>query len=188
MASAFLSLLNISITASWLVLAVLVLRLVLRKAPKWVFCLLWSMVAIRLVCPVSIESIFSLIPSTQTIDTTRYLAKPYIDTGISVVDTPINEYIGGTYFEGVTVPVDHFANLMDILGSIWFVGMLLMLGYCAVSYLRLRRRVTTATIYQGNIRQCEAVDSPFVLGIFKPTIYLSYQIQPEDMAHVIAHE
>lgn len=188
MDSVFLSLFNVSITASWLVLAIFALRLVLRKAPKWSFCLLWGMVAIRLVCPFSIESVFSLIPSTQTIDTSRYLSKPYIDTGLSIVDAPVNEYIGSTYFEGVTVPANHFANWMDICGIIWLLGMLVMLAYCAVSYLVLRTRVATATILEGNIRQCETVDSPFVLGIFKPTIYLPYAMDSGDMAHVIAHE
>lgn len=147
MSTIFLQFVNISITAGWIVLAVILLRLLLKKAPKWMNCLLWGIVGIRLVFPFSIESVLSLIPSKETITTTQYSSRPYIETGFMAVDKPINNYLGDRYFEGVTVPTNHFANLTTILAIIWLPGTFIMLSYSIISYLRLRRNLRTATIY-----------------------------------------
>lgn len=188
MEKVFLHLINISIIAGWAALAVILLRLVLKKAPKQISCILWTIVGVRLVFPFSVESAFSLIPSAQTINATKYTAKPYIETGFSVVDKPINGYIGEHYFEGVTVPTDNFGNIANILAAIWLFGAVLMLAYTFLSYLKLYRTLKTATVLKDNIYQSEAVNSPFILGIIKPKIYLPYNLNENSTSYIVAHE
>lgn len=185
----FLKTVNVSISAGWLILAVLVLRLVLKKAPKWVYVMLWGIVAIRLICPFSFESSLSLIPSAETFPE-EVISGPSFDvqTGIGPVDNQINEYLGDRYFEGVTVPTNNGANVMTVLSAVWGIGILLLLIYTAISYRRLRREMDTAVLYRDNIFQSEHVSTPFVLGIIKPGIYLPFHMDAQDLKHVIAHE
>ena len=185
----FLKIVNMSISASWLVLVVLILRFVLKKAPKWVNILLWGIVAIRLICPFSFESALSLIPSAETFPE-KVISGPSFDvqTGITPVDNRINDYLGDRYFEGVTVPANNVNNIMTILTIVWTIGILLLVAYTVISYWRLRRKVDTAVRYKDNIFQSENVKSPFVLGIIKPRIYLPFNMNGQDLEHVVAHE
>ena len=185
----FLKIVNMSISASWLVLVVLILRFVLKKAPKWVNILLWGIVAIRLICPFSFESALSLIPSAETFPE-KVISGPSFDvqTGITPVDNRINDYLGDRYFEGVTVPANNGNNIMPILTIVWTIGILLLVAYTVISYWRLRRKVDTAVRYKDNIFQSENVKSPFVLGIIKPRIYLPFNMNGQDLEHVVAHE
>ena len=189
METLFLKLLNLSMTASWLILAVVVLRLIFRKAPRWAFCLLWGLVALRLVVPFSLESALSLIPSAQPIPTDIvYQATPAIDSGIPVVNQVVNPVIATTFAPAPAASVNPLQVVTTVAGWVWLVGLILMLGHALVSYLLLRRRVATATLLRENIKQSERVDSPFVLGLLRPTIYLPYSMDEGDMGHVIAHE
>lgn len=185
----FLKIINMSISASWLVLVVLILRFVLKKAPKWVNILLWGIVAIRLICPFSFESALSLIPSAETFPE-KVISGPSFDvqTGITPVDNRINDYLGDRYFEGVTVPANNGNNIMTILTIVWTIGILLLVAYTVISYWRLRRKVDTAVRYKDNIFQSENVKSPFVLGVIKPRIYLPFNMNGQDLEHVVAHE
>ena len=185
----FLKIVNMSISASGLVLVVLILRFVLKKAPKWVNILLWGIVAIRLICPFSFESALSLIPSAETFPE-KVISGPSFDvqTGITPVDNRINDYLGDRYFEGVTVPANNGNNIMTILTIVWTIGILLLVAYTVISYWRLRRKVDTAVRYKDNIFQSENVKSPFVLGIIKPRIYLPFNMNGQDLEHVVAHE
>ena len=185
----FLKIINMSISASWLVLVVLILRFVLKKAPKWVNILLWGIVAIRLICPFSFESALSLIPSAETFPE-KVISGPSFDvqTGITPVDNRINDYLGDRYFEGVTVPANNGNNIMTILTIVWTIGILLLVAYTVISYWRLRRKADTAVRYKDNIFQSENVKSPFVLGIIKPRIYLPFNMNGQDLEHVVAHE
>lgn len=189
MSELFLKILNMSISAGWVVLAVMVLRLILKKAPKWVNVLLWGMVAVRLVCPVSLESVFSLIPSAETIPEEVISGPSFeVQTGVAIVDKPINNYLDDRYFEGVTVPANNGFHVMTVFSVIWLIGIVAMLMYSFISYLRLHRKVETAVLLQDNIFQSEAVGSPFVLGIVKPKIYLPFKIEETDLEYVVAHE
>lgn len=185
----FLKIINMSISASWLILVVLILRFVLKKAPKWVNILLWGIVAIRLICPFSFESALSLIPSAETFPE-KVISGPSFDvqTGITPVDNRINDYLGDRYFEGVTVPANNGNNIMTILTIVWTIGILLLVAYTVISYWRLRRKVDTAVRYKDNIFQSENVKSPFVLGIIKPRIYLPFNMNGQNLEHVVAHE
>ena len=161
----------------------------MKKAPKWVNVLLWGIVAVRLICPLSFESALSLIPSSETIPE-KVISGPSFDvqTGITPVDNRINDYLGDRYFEGVTVPANNGNNIMTILTIVWTIGILLLVAYTVISYWRLHREIDTAVRYKDNIFQSENVSSPFVLGIIKPRIYLPFNINDQDLGHVIAHE
>ena len=189
MSDLFLKIVNMSISASWLVVAVLILRLVLKKAPKWVNVLLWGIVAVRLICPFSFESALSLIPSAETFPE-KIISGPSFDvqTGITPIDNRINDYLGDRYFEGVTVPTNNGNNVMTILTIVWIIGILLLVAYTVISYWRLHREIDTAVRYKDNIFQSENVSSPFVLGIINPRIYLPFSMNEQDMEHVVAHE
>ena len=187
--TAFLKLANMSISASWLVLAILVLRLVLKKAPKWVNVLLWGIVAVRLVCPFTIESALSLIPSTQTIPMNiEMAAKPAIDSGVEAVNSMVNPMIAASFTPYPGASANPLQIWIPLAAVIWFFGMVLMMSYTVISYWNLRRKVDTAVIYKNNIYHSENVSSPFVLGILKPRIYLPYSMDGKNLDHVVAHE
>ena len=185
----FLNVVNMSISASWLVCAVLLLRLLLKKAPKWINVLLWGIVAVRLICPFSFESVLSLIPSSQTINPEIALNAPVIDSGVTIIDNVINPIIGeATISLQPEKDVNLFQFIMPYLAGVWFVGIAALLIYTLISFLRLKRKIGTAVLLRDNIYQSEAVVSPFVLGIIKPKIYLPFNMNGQDMDHVIAHE
>lgn len=197
MAGAFIKLLNMSIAAGWLVLAVILLRFVLKKAPKWVNPLLWGVVALRLVMPFSVESVLSLIPSAQTVSTVPAgiqsqpeAVRPVIDSGVQFIDNAVNPVISQAFVdapspEAVAEPVLRAA---DVAAIVWAVGLAALLLYAAVSWLRLRSSVSTAVRLRDNVYQSEFVSSPFVLGMFSPKIYLPFAIDSADAEYVIAHE
>lgn len=188
MSGFFLSVVNMSISASWIVLAVLLLRLLLKKAPKWITVLLWGIVAIRLICPFSIESVMSLIPSAETITKAPDAPRPHFESGVTIIDNQVNDYLGGHYYEGVTRSTGHFVDITTILAIVWLVGIVVLLAYTIISYFRVKNKIGTAVLLRNNIYQSENVVSPFVLGIIKPKIYLPFNMNEQDMEHVIAHE
>ena len=189
MTEAFLKIVNMSISAGWLVLAVLVLRFALKKAPKWVSVLLWGIVAVRLICPFSIESALSLIPSRETISPEIMMDwTPEITTGIAPLDQVVNPVISTSLAPDPGASANPLQILIPMAANLWLLGVLVMLAYTAITYLRLRRKLTMATILRENIFQCETVRSPFVLGILKPRIYLPYGMDGNDLHHVVAHE
>lgn len=189
MEAVFLKLVNLSIAAGWLVLAVMVLRLVLRKAPKWIFCLLWALVALRLVCPVSIESALSLIPSAQTLPPEiLYTAAPQINSGIPAINSAVNPVLDQSMTPVPGASVNPTQVWSFLLSCVWIAGVAIMALYALVSYWLIKRRVATATLLRENIKQSEYVDSPFVLGLFRPVIYLPYGMAEDDRAYVVAHE
>lgn len=185
----FLKIINMSISASWLVLVVLLLRLLFKKAPKWVNVLLWGIVAVRLICPFSFESALSLIPSAETISPTIMMDQtPSVHTGIPVINSVINPVIGESFAPAPGVSANPLQIWIPILAIIWIIGVAVLLLYTAVSYWRLRGKVSEAVILRDNIYQSENVGSPFVLGIIKPKVYLPYKMDVQDLGHVVAHE
>ena len=199
MTELFLKIINMSISASWLVMAVLILRLVLKKAPKWVNVLLWGIVAVRLICPFAFESTASLIPDSigsgdfvsEWMD--DYIGEVdihhpdsvYYDAAIGAGREPISDGEGGYYVvtkhDQLGEPSTIENTVIPVLSVIWPAGMALLALYTVVSYWRLRQRVGTAVLYRDNIFQSEHVTSPFVLGIIRPRIYLPFQLDEQDM-------
>ncbi|MDO5123613.1 MAG: M56 family metallopeptidase [Eubacteriales bacterium] len=185
----FLNIVNMSISASWVVLAVLLLRLLLKKAPKWITVLLWGIVAIRMICPFSIESVMSLIPSAETISPEIMMDRtPKINSGIPIINNIVNPVIGESFAPDPATSANPLQIWIPILSFVWIVGIAGMLLYTTISYFRVNRKIGTAVLLHDNIFQSESVVSPFVLGIIKPKIYLPFKVNDKDMEHVIAHE
>ena len=186
----FLKIINMSISASWLILAVLILRLVLKKAPKWINVLLWGIVAVRLICPLSFESTLSLIPSAETIPLDiEMAAKPTIDSGVPAINSVVNPVLSSfAPPQHVLTSANPLQIWIPILNIIWLIGVGALLLYTAVSYWRLCRKVDTAVRYKDNIFQSENVSFPFVLGLIKPRIYLPFKLDGQNLEHVVAHE
>lgn len=185
----FLKLVNLSISASWLILTALVLRFVLKKAPKWVMPLLWGVVALRLVCPFSIESALSLIPSAETIpsEIMTETREPvlYEQATLDIVTNP-------TLPSAAEVPVGVSRQQaqvdFNIYSVLWLAGMAALLVHALVSAGKLKKKLATAILLRDNIYESEFVDSPFVFGVVKPNIYLPMHMDEGTAAHVIAHE
>lgn len=189
MEAVLIKLLNMSITAGWLVLAVVLLRVLLKKAPKWLHCMLWGLVGIRLICPFAVETVFSLIPSAETIpgDITVSNA-PSIDSGIPAVDRVINPILSENTTPLVSGGENPMEQLVQIAALIWVAGMIGMALYSALSYWKLYRRVRVSLPHSGNIYLCDEIDSPFILGITRPRIYLPSAISEQQIECVVAHE
>ncbi len=210
----FIELLNLSIAASWMILAVLVLRLVLKRAPKATVCALWLLVGMRLLLPFSVESALSLIPSRRTVSAA--IAEPgtlppvrvsgiqvlptqeggyngpsqvdVIDSGLPALDRALNPVINESLAPTQGDSVDPLQVLTAVSGWVWLLGCLVMLGYGAFSFLRLKLRLRESVLAGPGVREGAMVDSPFVLGIFRPVIYLPLGLSERDRKMVLAHE
>lgn len=185
----FINVLNSSIAAVWLILAVTVLRLIFRRAPRWAFCVMWALVGVRLVCPFSVRSLFSLIPSAQTIPPTiEYDAVPQIQSGVGFINNSVNPVLSDSFAATPYNSANPMQIVMELFRYLWVAGMIVMVIYLAVSWLVLRIRLRTATRLRDNIMQSERVTSPFVMGIIRPRIYLPYGLEENSSRSIIAHE
>lgn len=190
MSGIFLKLLNLSISASWLVLVVLALRLVLKRAPRWVNVLLWGMVALRLMLPFSIESALSLIPSAETLspEVVQFDPAPTITSGVELIDNAVNPSLSESFAAAPLASVNPLYVWTYLAGWVWLIGLAAMLLYALVSYLRLRRRVSASIPLRENIYVCDEVASPFILGIVHPRIYLPSALDEAQRGSVLSHE
>ena len=190
MSGIFLKLLNLSISASWLVLVVLALRLVLKRAPKWVNVLLWGMVALRLMLPFSIESALSLIPSAETLspEVVQFDPAPTITSGVEFIDNAVNPSLSESFAAAPLASVNPLYVWIYLAGWVWLIGLAAMLAYALVSYLRLRRRVSASIPLRESIYVCDEVPSPFILGIVRPRIYLPSALDEAQRGSVLSHE
>lgn len=194
MGDVFLKLLNISITAGWLILAVLCIRLLFRRIPKWITCLLWGVVAIRLIFPFSIESEFSLQPSAEPIRTSTMIEGelipyvPSVDSNIDVVEDTVNPLLAESFAYQEEESVAPLQIFTEIAGSVWVIGMIILPVFAMGSMIRLSLLVRESVGYKDNVYICDAVKSPFILGIIRPRIYLSSSLSEEEMDYIIAHE
>lgn len=194
MGDVFLKLLNMSITAGWLIIAVLCVRFLFRKIPKWVNCLLWGVVAIRLIFPISIESEFSLQPSAEPIQSgTMVEGKilpyvPSVDSNLAIVENTVNPILTEAFAYQEAESVAPLQLVTGIAGSVWLCGMIVLLVFAMGSTVRLYLLVRESVHYRDNVYICDAVKSPFILGTIKPRIYLSSSLSEDEMDYIIAHE
>lgn len=228
----FLNVFNRSLAAGWLILAVIVVRFLLKKAPRRLSCVLWAVVAVRLLCPFFPASSFSLIPSGETIsaEVVRFAPAPAIDSGIPVLNKALNPMIGERFAPAPGTSVNPLYIWTAIAGIVWLVGVAVMVGYALLSSLRMRsvvreavplgmcgelyetgeveacgesyeagevgtcaephgaRPLETGAALPDNVWLCDAVRSPFILGIVRPKIYLPSGITREQMLCILAHE
>ena len=171
MIEVFQRIMSVSYSASWLIIAILGLRFLVRRMPKWGNVLLWGLVALRLLLPFSIESRYSMIPGKQ------------VDG-----DLPAINNINSPVFDGSVTTTNGDLSITAIFSFLWLVGVLALLTYSAVRYLRLLRKLHTAILVRDNIFQSEAVDAPVVVGFVNPKIYLPFNVKQLDVNYIIAHE
>lgn len=190
MDAVFLKLFHMSMTAGWLILAVIVFRLLLKKAPKWLSCVLWVMVAFRLLCPVAPESSLSLIPGEETLSSLedRYGKAPVLDSGIPSLNNTLNPVLGELLVPAPGTSVNPLQIIMYLAGMIWTAGLFALLIYALASLWRIHRSVREAVFLRDNVWLCDEVKSPFILGVIRPRIYLPSGINEEQMKYVLAHE
>ncbi len=197
MTEIFLKFVNMGIAAGWLVLAVMLLRLALCRAPKGLTLVLWGIVALRLVLPVSIQSIFSLIPSVETISPLiGDMQEPQIQSGITVLNSAVNPVITQAFAPSPEASANPLQVFIAVAAVCWLVGAAAMLLYAVINYWRLCHRVRTAVLFQEctvgaahvRVYQSEYVVSPFVLGIVRPRIYLPFRLEQNNMEYVLEHE
>lgn len=210
----FIEVLNLSIAGSWMILAVLLLRLVLKRAPKAMICALWLLVGLRLLLPFSVESTLSLIPSRQTVSTDIVepgtlppvgvsggqtfhaedggYAPPsqveLIDSGLPALDSALNPVINESFAPEMGASVDPLQVLTAVSGWVWLLCSLVILGYGVISFLRLKLRLRESVLAGPGVREGAMVDTPFVLGIFRPVVYLPLGLSERDREMVLAHE
>ncbi len=192
----FLNVFNRSLAAGWLILAVIVVRFLLKKAPRRLSCVLWAVVAVRLLCPFFPASSFSLIPSGETIsaEAVRFAPAPAIDSGIPALNEALNPMIGERFAPAPGTSVNPLYIWTAIAGIVWLVGVAVMAGYALLGSLRMRSVVREAVPLESgaalpdNVWLCDAVRSPFILGIVRPKIYLPSGITREQMLCILAHE
>lgn len=189
MSSIFLKLVNMSVSAGWLILAVAAFRLVLRRTPKAIICALWGLVALRLILPFHFESMFSLVPSAQTIPMNIAMEpRPAIDSGIAAIDQVVNPVLMQSLAPAEAASANPLQIWIPVLTAVWLLGMAVMLTYALVSYLRLCRRVRVSLRVESNVYLCDQVESPFILGILRPRIYFPSDMAEGEYRYVLAHE
>ena len=192
MTDVFLKILNMSITASWLLLAVFLVRLLLKKAPKWVSGVFWAMAALRLIIPFSLPSELSLIPSTETIPPDIALMhRPAITSGLELVNQAVNPLVSESFTPDPLTSANPLQIVLPIAALIWLTGIAVLLLYAFVSFLRLKKTVAASLPLDtsaGRVMACDDLPSPFILGLFRPVIYVPSSMSDESLAYVLAHE
>lgn len=187
----FVKLLNMSVSASGFILIAVLLRALLKRSPKWIHCLLWGLVAVRLVCPLSFESSFSLAPRADFVETKlgvqredgRYM-NSVTDAGKALNDDLDNAQNKNLANKG---NADRQSDWKKISWT-WFTGVVLLLGYAAISYLRFRKKVQASVRLRDGIYVCDNIRTPFILGVIRPGIYLPSDMDEVQTDNVIAHE
>lgn len=189
MTDIFIQIINMSINAAWLVLAVVIFRLIFKKAPKYISVCLWALVGLRLLLPISFETTLSLIPSAQTVPSDIvYSGTPMINSGVSMLNSSVNPIINEYFAPTPYNSANPLQIVIAIAGNVWVIGIAIMLIYAFISYLRVYKTVREAIILRDNIYLSDKIQVPFILGIIKPKIYLPLGISEEDTEFVLAHE
>lgn len=186
----FSALLNRAVAATLLILAVCVYRALSPKAPKWTRLFLWVLAGLRLCLPFSIRSAWSLVPSEKILDyeTAQYAAKPEITSGIAALNRAVNPAFGESFAATPAASINPLQVWMHFAGIVWAVGVLALLLAALVSVWKLRRRVQASIELTKGVRLCDAIDTPFLLGLFRPTVYLPSQLSQQERDVVLAHE
>ena len=190
-----LTFLNTAVQASYLVLALVLVRLIFKKAPRKLLCALWALVGLRLIVPFSLSSVFSLLPSHTPVAASTDAGGVYVQSGFSAFDHAVNTALQTMAAQQQTtasatlqLPVRVEINWAGILTLVWLCGVCLLAVYAIVSYLRLRLQVREAVKAEDGVRLCDRIPSPFILGVLRPRIYLPTGVAEGDRPLILAHE
>ena len=189
MSELFLSILNMSLTTSYVIVFVMLIRLLLKKAPKFISYALWGVAAFRLIIPFSFESMFSLMPrNTNAVSIAHdiiYQQSPQINSGIEAVDSFVGRLLP---VPATGVSVNPLQIYTEIGAYIWVLGLVALLGYSFVSIFILKKQLKSSDLIEGNIYEAKNLKTPFVLGVIKPKIYLPAGINAEERNYILLHE
>lgn len=189
MNNAFIGVLNNALIASLLIVAVIVARFIIKRAPKWITCALWGLVAMKLVFPFSIESVLSLVPSSKPIPSDiEYSAIPHIETGVHAINQVVNPVLEAKFSPQPEYSVNPLQLVISVCSSVWIIGIICLLIYLLISYLILRKKVAASQNIYENVYICDEVSSPFILGTVKPRIYLPSGLSADTIECVLEHE
>lgn len=189
MENIFIRILNMGIAAGWLILAVMLLRIIFKNMPKGMRCILWGLAGIRLVCPYTIQSALSLIPSAQTIrPDIVYQQKPEIHSGIGALNRTVNPLLSESFAPDITASVNPLQIWLFLASLIWIAGMVLMAVYAVGSYCVLYRKIRESVRWKDNLYFCDHINTPFILGVVRPKIYLPSSMDEKHISYVCAHE
>ena len=201
----FLAILKMSLAASFVILAVCILRLVFSRAPKWITLLLWGVVGLRLVLPVTLGDLFDVsspemnsagILSVESGEIASDLPLDNLHTTdfgtdekqcrLFLIDNRVNNFLDSKYQESISAQSE--LQPFSLLSFIWLCGIIVLLLYTIVRYVNLRQKICTAVPLYDNICQSENISSSFILGIIKPKIYLPFDIGKQELDYIISHE
>ena len=189
MGSILLTVLNMSMTASFVILAVCAVRLLLKKAPKGISYALWAVVAFRLIMPFSFESVFSLMPINPNPipQDIVYQEAPQIDTGLNTFDNAVNASLPAPAQDLIS-SINPLQIWLAIGELIWLIGIAAMVIYSIVTIYLLKRRLKNAALIKDNLYEADDLKTPFVLGYLNPKIYIPAGLKPEEKDYIILHE
>lgn len=189
MDAVFLTILNLGIKGSWLILTVFFVRLFLKRTPKRVICLLWGLALFRLICPFSVKSVFSLIPSAEVIPSDIALShQPQIDSGIPVINDTLNPVIAETFAPDPFTSVNPLQVVVFVCRIVWLGGIAVMLVWALASWLKLKKTVRASIPAGEEVMVCDEIRAPFILGVFRPLIYVPSFLEEETADLVVRHE
>ncbi|NLZ53652.1 MAG: DUF4825 domain-containing protein [Thermoanaerobacteraceae bacterium] len=186
----FITVLNMSLTASYVALVVIFIRMLLRKSPKIFSYMLWAVVWFRLVCPISFESPLSLVPIKSPIPhSITTSTNPGVKFGIENIDNVLNQSIKSSVpLANHAASVNPMGVIVKIAAAVWLLGIAVLLCYSIVSYFRLKVRLSTATLYKDNIFETDLIQTPFVLGFIQPKIFIPTGLAKKELDYILKHE
>lgn len=174
----FLNILNMSITSTYIILGIIILRYVLKNIPKKYRLILWGCLGIRLICPFSFESIFSIVPHNPI----------YIDKKIPTFELGNNETINPIIQNPISQTINPIEMILSILCIIWIIGSFSLIIYTIFEYFKMKKRINESILLTDNIYLSDRINTPFIFGIFKPRIYIPSILDEKEIHYVVAHE
>ena len=188
MTDVFIAVLNRAASASMIILAVMILRLIFRGSPRWILRPFWFLAAFALINYIPIFSVSSLLPTAELVPKdiiSDY--RPEIDSGFEMIDRGVNGLLASVA-TGSADPINPIEIAFQVASVIWIVGFIAILIYGLVGYARLRLSVRASIVLEDNVYQCDDIDTPFILGTFKPRIYVPSGMEGKTLEYVLLHE
>ncbi len=185
----FIGVLNNAITVSALIVAVIIVRALGKKMPKWIACTLWMIVAVKLVVPIQFESALSLMPSGKPIPTNIAMeTNPQINSGIGSFDKAVNPVIERSFLANPIASVNPLQIVIHIAGAVWLAGVIVMLTYAVTTYMLIRKRVSTSVKIDSKVYECDDISDSFILGTISPKVYIPSSLSKGARQYILKHE
>jgi len=189
MSRLFVTVFNMSLTASYVALVVIFIRMLLKKLPKVFSYMLWAVVWFRLVCPVSIESPLSLVPAESPIPySIANSINPDLQFSVENIDNALNHSVNPSVPFADSIASLNKTGIMELATAVWLIGIAVLLCYSISSYFKLSLRLSTATLYKENIYETDRINTPFVFGFIRPKIFIPTGLAQNELDYILKHE